>query len=446
MVQIVEVSASPKQISRLRNGHKVRVKRAMAGEGICLVVSPINYDQITRTFSRNKGLEISLSPEELKSNQMAAPDMEGKGIFSKMRGKGSILDEKFSINEVKDTARDLLGMGILDEKFSVNDIKNTVKDFVGLGMKKGRKPRAMKGCGKGSILDEKFSVNEAKRAARDVFGMGILEDMERALNPNKNGVSKAFTASGKQLASDLIHQALPEVISGLTGAAASSISGNPAVGLLASQTAGRYAGRKAADALGQATGYGMKKPRKPRAPKMKGRGSALDAASLLGGEYGAFNPVNLGASLGEKVIAPALNDAGLLPKMNEQTANFFKMLGFGLPSSQSLADRLDKGRKLDMINAHTGANLGIRDKAAMHSAVANQMMGDLNARAVEAKGKGLYAGSGLYAGASRTGGAVGLHSSILPPAMRSQPFGANFQFQYTLPPNMQNLHRITKDI
>lgn len=83
MVQVVEIGASPKQLSKLRNGHRVRIRPAVMGKGVCVVVNPENYDLITRTFSRNKGLEISLSPEEIVANQEVAGEMEGKGIFGK---------------------------------------------------------------------------------------------------------------------------------------------------------------------------------------------------------------------------------------------------------------------------------------------------------------------------------------------------------------------------
>lgn len=79
----VMVGVSPKQISRLRNGHKVRVKPPMEGEGICLIVDPQNYSQISRTFSRNKGTEIQLTPSEIAQNKEVAPEMEGQGIFGK---------------------------------------------------------------------------------------------------------------------------------------------------------------------------------------------------------------------------------------------------------------------------------------------------------------------------------------------------------------------------
>lgn len=109
MVQIVEIGASPKQLSKLRNGHRVRVKPAMEGKGVCVVVNPENYDLITRTFSRNKGLEISLSPEEILANQNASTEMEGKGIFGKKfdRGLRKLIGKKAQ-RELYGTAREFL--------------------------------------------------------------------------------------------------------------------------------------------------------------------------------------------------------------------------------------------------------------------------------------------------------------------------------------------------
>lgn len=76
----VMVKVSPKQMSRLRNGHKVRVRPAMEGEGVCLVVHPENYSILTRTFGKNRGAEIMLSPDEIASNKQS---MIGNGIFGK---------------------------------------------------------------------------------------------------------------------------------------------------------------------------------------------------------------------------------------------------------------------------------------------------------------------------------------------------------------------------
>lgn len=82
--KVVVVKVSPKQLSRMRNGHKVRVKKPeVEGEGVCVMVNPENYSLVNRTFSRNKGLELTLSPTEIAANKEAAATMEGKGIFGK---------------------------------------------------------------------------------------------------------------------------------------------------------------------------------------------------------------------------------------------------------------------------------------------------------------------------------------------------------------------------
>ena len=93
MSNIVELGISPKQISKLRNGHRVRVKK---GTGICLIVKPENYNIITRAFNKGKGVEISLNPEELMANAQSAEEMEGRGIFGKKfdRGVGKLIGKK----------------------------------------------------------------------------------------------------------------------------------------------------------------------------------------------------------------------------------------------------------------------------------------------------------------------------------------------------------------
>jgi hypothetical protein len=109
MVQSVMVKVSPKQMSKLRNGHKVRVKPPMEGEGVCLIVNPQNYQLLSRTFSRNKGAEIALSPEELVINKEASAEMEGNGIFGKKfdRGVRKLIGKKAQ-RELYDVARDFL--------------------------------------------------------------------------------------------------------------------------------------------------------------------------------------------------------------------------------------------------------------------------------------------------------------------------------------------------
>lgn len=130
----IGIDLSSKQVSKLKKGGKVRVKK---GEGFCLLVHPDKYNLMNRTFGKNKGIQISLTPEEIKANQNfsenkevlstpeeikanQAPELEGKGIFGK----------KFD--------RFLEKHGVKDAAYRIGDmIKPTVKGAITAGLTSG---------------------------------------------------------------------------------------------------------------------------------------------------------------------------------------------------------------------------------------------------------------------------------------------------------------------
>lgn len=83
-MQRIEISASPKQLSKLRNGHRVRVGKCMSGSGVSLLVDPAKFDQMTRSFTRGAASQIQLTPDELMANRQAVSqgDISGQGIFA----------------------------------------------------------------------------------------------------------------------------------------------------------------------------------------------------------------------------------------------------------------------------------------------------------------------------------------------------------------------------
>ena len=104
----IKIKASPLQLSKLRNGHKVRISKA-EGEGCNLIVHPQTYHLASRAFAKNKGLQVALSPEEIAINKQYSylspeqhaqirgdktnlfselPFHEGKGLF---RPKGGAI-------------------------------------------------------------------------------------------------------------------------------------------------------------------------------------------------------------------------------------------------------------------------------------------------------------------------------------------------------------------
>ena len=67
---------SPAVMSRIRNGHKVRL---MEGQGTQLIVHPEQYDAIANAFLKKKGVQVALSHSEIDANR----SVEGEGIFGK---------------------------------------------------------------------------------------------------------------------------------------------------------------------------------------------------------------------------------------------------------------------------------------------------------------------------------------------------------------------------
>jgi len=89
MHRILTIDASPKQLSKLRNGHAVRIKQ---GTGFNLIVHPETYSLVSKAFSKDRGYQVQLSPEEIEMNRgvspeqhmaykKANPDIAGQGIF-----------------------------------------------------------------------------------------------------------------------------------------------------------------------------------------------------------------------------------------------------------------------------------------------------------------------------------------------------------------------------
>jgi len=146
---------------------------------------------------------------------------------------GSILDAKFSVNDIKNTGRELLGMGILDEKFSINDVKNTGRELLGLGVKKRGRPKGSKNGGNvigdvgraigkvgkkvGSValpIAKDIAVDVAKSAIQSYLtgstktgkgaGVGVMKKMKGA------GVSSGGAMDGRKRRAEAVKKVMKE--------------------------------------------------------------------------------------------------------------------------------------------------------------------------------------------------------------------------------------------
>jgi len=108
----LQIDASPSQLRKLKNGHRVRVKR---GTGFELLVHPQTYNIVSRSFAKNKGSEIQLTPEEIDMNRgiskSISPEahnpplqpgikMAGQGVFdNSMKGISSRIKLADALND-----------------------------------------------------------------------------------------------------------------------------------------------------------------------------------------------------------------------------------------------------------------------------------------------------------------------------------------------------------
>lgn len=319
-MNIVEVGVSPKQISRLRNGHKVRVKKPISGKGVCMIVNPSNYDIISRSFSRGKGAEISLNPDEIMSNLNATPEMEGKGIFGK----------KF-------------------DRFVEKTIGKKAKDVIYKGADLLKKP--------------------------------IKEGIDKLAEYAPELGASALTAGALALGQ-------PELV--------------PLAGVVG-QKLGKMVGKKGAnlakDYLDRPTYYQEK--------------------------------VGIGGSK-RRVSTPVIN------ALNEsQGTNMNYMERAGIANAQALQQRASMLRQIQedkFKQLYPNSNISEEDIDKVFDAYPVPVGSGLYAG-----GNGLYAGgNGLYAQNRNAKNLIsGRGTKVLPQALLSQPYSANFQFRHTLPPAYQ---------
>lgn len=332
-MNVIEIGVSPKQISKLRNGHKVRVKKSMSGKGVCMIVSPSKYDIITRAFSRGKGAEISLSPDEIMENLNASPDMEGKGIFGKKF-------DRFVEKTIGKKAKDVIYKGA---------------DMLKAPIKKG--------------------IDELAKYAPEI---------------GASALSGAVLALGQ-----------PELV--------------PVAGMLGSK-------------LG----------------KMVGKKSANLAKDYLDRPTYYQEKVGIGGS--KRRVSPAVINE--LNRTQGTNMGYMERAGLGeFQASKQRADMMrqiqeDKFRKL-----YPNSNISEADIDAVFDAVPVSGTG-LYAQSGGGMGYGLYAQSGMRGRGSCCMGnrnskdlISGKGVRVLPPALQSQPFDANFQFRNTLPPAYQMIGR-----
>jgi len=366
-MHLISFDASPRQLSKLRNGHPVRIKK---GSGFNLVVNPSNYHLVSRAFGKNKGIELTLSPDELDVNKSISPEqhdamaetvdenlfthkpyMEGGSIFKKIKKALHSKTAKKIGRELKPLTRELrkIGREIAHEK--IGEAHMSMVD------KYGDNQHAHNLLNVASNLAHekvggKISFKKIGKQINKTFNSKTAKKIGRELKP----LSRALKSTGK----DLLHEYISQ------------------------------AHMQGADQYGTD-------------PRMAG---LMNVASNMAHEK--VQGMGLGAGL------------------------------YAYPQGRGM-NAHDALRLSNIASAHANHQLAKMHNATVHGQITQPSIKSYWEGNLEpmSRGYGLHNHMNMIRGR----GSMISQDHILPPALQSQPYGANFQFQHTLPPQYQKFSR-----
>ena len=241
-MEVVRIKASPKQLSKLRNGHRVSVKPAMEGEGLNLIIDPSQYNAISRTFAKGKGKMVQLSPEEIMANR----EIGGEGIFS--------------------------------------TLKSIAKSPIAKSLGKSAIDMAVASAGSSGYVPPSVAKSLGKMAKSKVDGMGIFDTIKKgakSLAKSKIGKSLAKTAIDTAVASAGASGYVPPSVARAIGnQAKSSVDG---YGIWSgggdhSGGFGLYAGRARGMGMGMSGGALLNVPNRLLPPALQSQNASANFA------------------------------------------------------------------------------------------------------------------------------------------------------------------------
>ena len=197
----ITLDLSKGQLSKLRNGHGIRVNPTMFGSGVDLIIDPMTYHNMAKKLDKGKGVVIKMGSNEIEMNKM-----EGTGLFAGAGNKSGKISRHKKATKWRDFSNDTARMGIDTAKYGYEQYQEAVNPLKSEGKK------ALKGLSKmfGGELESESEMEGGKisfkgiknaynknvkntklgKALRDSTGMAIGDVYDKAgkeLDKNKYG-------------------------------------------------------------------------------------------------------------------------------------------------------------------------------------------------------------------------------------------------------------------
>ena len=193
----VSLNLSASQLSKLRNGHGIRIGPAMFGKGVDMIIDPMTFNNMMKKLERGKGAVISMSGGEIEQNKM-----EGTGLFAGSGNKSGKISRHKKALKWRGFADDTLRKGIDTGRYGYEQFKEAT-DPVGSELKKTGK-KAIQGLSKmfGGELD-----------GDEMEGEGFFDDIKKGYNKKvkNSALGKALRESAGTAVGDVYDKGAKEL-------------------------------------------------------------------------------------------------------------------------------------------------------------------------------------------------------------------------------------------
>jgi hypothetical protein len=173
----ITLDLSKGQLSKLRNGHGIRITPTMLGSGVEMIIDPMTYHNISKKMDKGKGIVIKMGSNEIEMNKM-----EGTGLFAGAGNKSGKISRIKKANKWRDFSVDTAKQGIDVAKYgyekyqeATNPVQSKLKQMFGFGMEMEQDVEG----GKISMADIKKSYN--KNVKNTKLGKALKETAEKGL-------------------------------------------------------------------------------------------------------------------------------------------------------------------------------------------------------------------------------------------------------------------------
>lgn len=250
-MHVITLAGSEHQKSRLRNGHKVRVKH---GSGFNVIVSPNTYHLVSKAFNKGKGTTMQLSPEEIAMNKAPSPEMQRQIMGHNDHlilptGPNGELIKGSGIGDWFKNVGNQIKSGF--ENKIINPVKENIIKPAEAGYNQYIKPHEGEIKKVGKVLSPQYAVADTiMRLKKGDKIQDIMRDYRNDfvdVNNTKNKIIKS-----NPILTDMYKKGVPALAGLATGAIGSAFGLSPVTGALVGA-----AGAKGADELLKAEGYGL---------------------------------------------------------------------------------------------------------------------------------------------------------------------------------------------